>query len=222
MLHAVEFDQTFFQRPCYRLRPTVTDAEWSEFDRLAREISIFADLKSPASDLETASDALTRSFRKICTQVELSHHLTKVDSADRVVVTDSLALANDEHRAHAEHFLTSRFRQDPHIPSEVANNLYAAWIANSLGGRKRIASLGVNFCSFDDKDGVRHIDLLSVLDKGRGYATELLRAVASDAKSSGLRKILVTTEVENEPAMKAYRAAGFEIESFNSVFHFKN
>ena len=34
--------------------------------------------------------------------------------------------------------------------------------------------------------------------------------------------LLGTTEVENEWAISAYKAAGFDITSFASVFHFKN
>jgi len=222
MLYAIDFDQKFFERPCYRLRPTVTDAEWNQFDRLASESSIFADLKSPASDLATASHALKRSFRKICTQAELSHCLAEVQPVDRVTFADTLPLAKEQQRAHAEHFVTSRYRRDPDIPVQLANELYAAWVANSLGGSKRLAIVDGDFCSFEDRDGVRHIDLLSVLEKGLGHATDLLRAVVLDAKSRDLHKVRVTTEVENEVALRAYKTVGFNIECFNSVFHFKN
>jgi len=222
MLLQVDFDQKFFDRPCYRLRPEVSKTEWSQFEQFAHREPIFADLKVAASDLETAHQALQRSFRKICTQVELTHELAQIEPVEEVFFSDCLELTDAQRRAHAEHFRACRFRQDPLIPTHVAVDLYAAWIANSLRGGKRVAALGINFCSFVDANGIRHIDLLSVIDEGRGYGTRLLKAVAHDAKLSKLDEVRVTTEIENEASMKAYKAAAFDIGSFSSVFHFKN
>ena len=222
MLLSLEFDQKFFRRPCYRLRPEISKTEWNQFEQFSRREPIFADLKFAASDLETAHDALQHSFRKICTLVELTHSLAQVEPIEGVVFSDHLDLTKSDQRAHAEHFHACRFRQDPLIPTRIAVDLYAAWIGNSLNGGKRVAALGINFCSFADIDGIRHIDLLSVIEKGRGYGTRLLKAVAYDAKLSKLRQVSVTTEIENEPSIKAYTAAAFDIRAFSSVFHFKN
>jgi hypothetical protein len=220
MLQYLEFDQTFFKKPCYRLRPNVSQAEWSQFDQMARREDIFADLKISASDLDTAYCALQRGFRKICTQVELMHPLARVEPVGDVTFHDRLELTENQIRAHADHFRTCRFRQDPAIPTRIATNLYQQWIANSLSGNKRIAALGTNFCSFSDDHGVRRIDLLSVVGRGRGLARQLLKAIAYDARATHIEKIIVTTEVENEAAIKAYRATGFDILSFSSVFHY--
>jgi len=222
MLQRVDFDETFLKRPCYRLRPEVSQAEWGEIEQLAYRELIFADLKVAASDLETAHAALQRSFRKICTQVELFHPLEHLEFHEEVSFSDSLELTDAQRRAHAEHFRACRHRQDPLIPTPISIDLYTAWISNSLNGAKRVAALGVNFCSFGDGNGIRQIDLLSVIDKGRGYATRLLGAVASDAKRKGLREVCVTTEIENEASLKAYKAAAFDVRAFNCVFHFKN
>jgi hypothetical protein len=222
MLRHLDFDRRFLKRPCYRLRPEVTKSDWSRFEQIASCEAIFADLKAAASDLKIAHSAFQRSFRKICTQVELVHTLTNVEAVGDVVFRDRLELTNDQQRAHAEHFQASRFRQDPLIPTKVAIDLCTAWIAHSLSGHKRVATIGANFCSFADTNGVRHIDLLSVLEKRRGYATQLLKAVTCDARSKSLKGVLVTTEVENEGAMRAYEAAGFNVSSFANVFHFKN
>jgi Acetyltransferase (GNAT) family len=222
MLITVDFDEAFLKRPCYRLRPEVSQAEWSRFEQLARREPVFADLKVAASDLETAREAMQRSFRKICTQVELFHPLEPIEPDEEVSFGDRLDVTDDQRRAHAEHFRACRHRQDPLIPTPAAIDLYTDWIANSLGGGKRVAALGVNFCSFADGNGIRQIDLLSVIEKGRGYATRLLKAVASDAKRKGLREVCVTTEIENEASLKAYKAAAFQMRAFNCVFHFKN
>jgi ribosomal protein S18 acetylase RimI-like enzyme len=47
-----------------------------------------------------------------------------------------------------------------------------------------------------------------------------MQAVAADAKSKGLDEVWVTTEVENEAALKLYLNSGFDMQSFLSVFHF--
>jgi hypothetical protein len=79
-----------FRQPCYRLRPEVSSTEWQKFEQLARREAIFADLKVAASDLDTAFNALQRSFRKICTQVQLIHRLTEIEPIEDV----------DDHRRH--------------------------------------------------------------------------------------------------------------------------
>ena len=222
MLRFIEFDQKFFRRPCYRLRPEISKTEWNQFEQFSRREPIFADLKLAAADLATAHDALQYSFRKICTQVELTHPLAGVERITDVVFHDHLELTVSDQRAHAEHFRACRYRQDPLIPMQISIDLYAAWIGRSLSGGKRVAALGINFCSFADIDGSRQIDLLSVIEKGRGYGTRLLKAVAYDAKLSRLGQVCVTTEIENEASIKAYKAAAFDIRAFSNAFHFKN
>jgi hypothetical protein len=220
MLEFLEFDQRHFRRPCYRLHQPISDMDWLELEQSANNSRIFADLKVPASDLEMAQKALAHSFRRICTQVRLMNPLTEVEKVGGVMFCDRLPLSDNLHRKHAEHFFTSRFRQDPCVPKDIAIDLYTAWITNSLGGSKHVAAIGINFCSFADLNGIRQIDLLSVIEKRRGYGTRIMQAVAADAKSKGLDEVWITTEVENEAALKLYLNSGFDIKSFLSVFHF--
>jgi hypothetical protein len=130
-----------------------------------------------------------------------------------------LSLEPKDIEYHAANFATSRYRQDPLLDPEQANHLYARWVANSLSGRKRVASVGRNFCSFADSGNVRWIDLLSVLDKGQANATRLLRAVIDQAAMEGLTEIRVVTEVENAIALRVYRRTGFEILTFYNCLH---
>src|SRR5262245_45846257 len=222
LILALDFDRKFFCRPCYRLGPAVSKLEWLELDELVRQQALFADLKIAASDLETADEAFKHSFRKICTQVELTHRLRQVEPMDCVGFGDSLEMNDDQCWKHAEQFRSCRFRQDPLIPTQVAVDLYAAWIANSLSGGKRVAALGMSFCSFADTNQIRTIDLLSVTEKRRGHGTKLVRAVLYDAKSRHLREVRVTTEAENEASMNLYRALGFDVTAYSSVFHVMN
>jgi GNAT superfamily N-acetyltransferase len=222
LILTLDFDRRFFRRPCYRLSPAVSKLEWHEFDELVRQQALFADLKIAASDLDTADEAFKHSFRKICTQVELTHQLTRVEPVECVGFSDSLEMNDDQRWTHAEQFRSCRFRQDPLIPTQVAVDLYAAWIANSLSGGKRVAALGTSFCSFADTDQIRTIDLLSVIEKRRGHGTKLVRAVLHDAKSRHLREVRVTTEAENQASMNLYRVVGFDVMGYRSIFHVMN
>jgi hypothetical protein len=62
-------------------------------------------------------------------------------------------------------------------------------VRNSTSGEKRIASIGRNFVSFEDRAGVRWIDLVSVLDKRQGIAVKILAATIGDARRDRLEEV---------------------------------
>jgi len=224
MIQANSFDSEFFGMPCFRLTDPIAPPDLDALSRQAPRKPYFADAKVPASDLVTARLLLDRGFRRICTQVELIHPLTKLtaDAATHqtVEIKNIMHLSEDEIQAHASHFETSRFRQDPTVPIAAANALYAQWIRNSLSGSKRIALAAANFCTFSDNEHTRQIDLLSVLDKRQGYARSILSALLADARHNECTCVRVITEVENCAALAVYRRLGFTIERFISVFQF--
>ena len=210
MIRKSAFDEEFFGVPCFRLIDPIVPADLSALSRLSPRLPYFADAKVPASDLVTARLLLDRGFRRICTQVELIHPLTKLtaDAATHqtVEIKNIMHLSEDEIHAHASHFETSRFRQDPMVPIAAANALYAKWIRNSLSGSKRVACTGVNFCTFSDNGTSRLIDLLSVLDKRKGHARELLSTLLADARHSKSACVRVVTEAENIAALSVIAA----------------
>jgi hypothetical protein len=220
MITKSAFDEQFFGVPCFRLVDPIVSTDLSALPRSP----CFASVKVSASDLATARLVLNWGFRKICTQVQLFHLLTIMNTGAvtrrSAEIKDALGLSEGEIRAHASHFETSRFRQDPLLPAAAADALYATWIRGSLSGSKRVAFAGVNFCTFVDNGPNRRIDLLSVLDKRQGYARALLSALIANALHEKCASIRVVTEAENEAALTAYRSVGFVIERFINVFHF--
>lgn len=224
MLVDLEFDTECLGLPCWRLKPPIEKADLEALAGERRRGGLFADAKLPAADVAGASRLLEAGFTKACVQVELRHDLRVVDGgAEPCSGTagehDHLALQPDDIEGHAAHFVTSRFRQDVRIPEARANHLYARWIANSLAGRKRVFSIGRDFCTYEDKANVRTIDLLSVLDKRRGHARALLISLLDDARRRGLAAVHVVTEVENAAARAVYRSVRFEMVEFHTCLH---
>jgi len=181
---------------------------------------VFIDAKIRADELDSSRMLLDQGFRKICTQVELHHCLSGPTRASSLVlIRNQLKLSSDQVLRHAANFETNRFRLDPLVQRSIADALYAEWIRNSLSGAKRVAHIGENFCTFSDGNSTRSIDLLSVLEKRRGFARCILEAVLSEACDGGLNLVRVVTEAENTAALAVYRRVGFEIDRFISVFH---
>lgn len=210
MIERSAFDEKFLGVACFRLKPPIVEDDVIAICQLDGKDPCFVDTKLDASDIKTARRLLEIGFRKVCTQICLTHPLTKtVAASEKVRFGDHLELPPETIEEHAAHFVTSRFRQDPQIDPERSDSLYAQWITNSLGGRKRVVSIGRNFCTYADNGSVRSIDLLSVLDKRQGYAHLLLSALAVDAKDLGLDRLETVTETENGAAVRAYIKAGF-------------
>lgn len=223
MLTESRFDAEFLLLPCYRLTDPVSGGDLAALAQEMNDGPVFADVKLPAANLTAARMLQLFGFRRICAQVELRCDLersrpdTFQSTVDEIAITDSLFLNSNDIKSHAANFETNRYRQDPLLDWEAANNLYARWVSNSLSGRKRVAHVARDFCSFLDAGEVRSIDLLSVLDKRQGHAMRLVHAVIEDARGRGLAEVRVVTEVENEIALKVYRRAGFQINTFLRV-----
>ena len=224
MLVESKFDEQFLGLDCWRLEPPIDDADLAVLTAKRLRGELFADARLRSSDLEAARRLLALGFEKICVKIELHHDLRVIPdpagmSSEATTLVDRLPLTATDIEAHAEHFIASRFRQDLRIPKAAAKRLYAKWIANSLSGGKRIIALGQNFCSFEDVNSVRTIDLLSVQQKRHGYAKRLVRDLVEDAMQMKLQEVHVITEVENAGALSVYRSVGFEIFDFFTCFH---
>jgi hypothetical protein len=220
MLRRSPFEEPFLRATCYNLLPPVEPSDLDALAVIQSEGTLFASTKIDASEERTAHLLSQFGFRKICTQVSLRAPTNGTSaSADGVQIRERLDLNPEDIRAHALQIETGRFRQDPLIEPEVAIDIYAAWVRNSTQGAKRVASIDRNFATFADGPGIRSIDLVSVLDKGAGLAVKLLSAILDDARTKKLEQVQVLTDSNNLPALRAYRAAGFQLERSLVVFH---
>jgi GNAT superfamily N-acetyltransferase len=216
----VDFDAQAFGFPFYRV---------IRFDqeRLTRELDSLRDLRPVAADAKTAADDVTRThtllrlgFRKICMQIALERDPQGAAQGDpEVCITGRLDLDDDVLWRHARNFNRDRFSLDPLLPAEGRHRLYYQWLRNSLGGAKRVASLGPNLCTFSHKgDGVV-IDLVSILQPRRGIGARIVSTVTAAAAAAGARSVRVVTECENTAAWSLYQKSGFKPVQYTSAFH---
>lgn len=222
MLIVSTFDQRFLVTRCFRLQAPVTTADLDKLATLRAAGPLFADAKLPASDLASARQLLHAGFRKICIHAELEHDLSALSDRDGiggVIFVDRLQLSQTDIRAHAANFVMSRYRQDPLLNVDYGISLYTQWVTNSLSGFKQVAHIERDFCTFSDMNDTRSIDLLSVLDKQKGHAKLMLKALLHDAHKKSLSKVRVTTEVENSAALASYLGVGFKYHRFYACFH---
>ena len=215
------FDAEAFERPFFRVQRV--DETLPGLVQQLREThhSLMIDAKTPASDVEAARVLWSAGFRKVCMQMTLVHALDPVPPPEAgPVLTTRLLLPDDVRARHADNFSRDRFSLDPLIPREGIRRLYGAWIRNSLErGQKDVVHVGVNFCTLACSGGTAKIDLLSVLEPGRGIGRQLVTAACHRAHELGAERLLVTTECENARAWRLYQRCGFVPCEFVAVFH---
>lgn len=213
------FDSEAFGFPWYRVVDVAAPALAAEVAGLESAGPYAIDAKLPAEALDQARLLQGLGFRRICTQFELRHPLAATQAVPGVEFSDQLALPDDLLWRHAGNFTSDRFSQDPLLPEQGVRTLYRRWIGNSLAGRKRVAHDGRNFCTYAERPDGWSIDLVSVLDPGRGIGARILAALVARAGGRGAPSFSVVTECENRAAWRLYLKSGFAPARFVSVFH---
>lgn len=217
-----EFDSRHLDKSCFRLAEVTPQME-DELSFLRKtHRKLFIDAKIDASEVLLQRRLLAGGFYKVCCQVLLVKQLEEDLSHLKLSpsIQPCLDLSEDELRRHALNFRYDRFHQDAKLSAGSCDSLFMEWISNSTSGRKLVCCVGADFCTFSESDMQISIDLVSVLESGRGIGSALLQKLFQYATSSGCREISVTTEAENARALKLYRSNGFKIRDFVSVFHF--
>jgi GNAT superfamily N-acetyltransferase len=164
---------------------------------------------------------MRRGFRKICTQIELRHDLAGPTRAPEDAAIHSRAnLPAAAIDAHARNFRTDRFALDVMLSQSDHDRLFARWIRNSLeGGRHSVSLRDLSFVTFREEGSDAKIDLVSVLNKGRGVGTDLMNAVLCEARARRKTCVKVVTECENPPAIGLYMKVGFRPFRYYSCLH---
>lgn len=123
----------------------------------------------------------------------------------------------------------SRFRLDKSFGETAFKKLYKTWIdkfiASRFNGRvfvKLIHRELVGFITIETIKSQALIGLIAVDPKfqGQGIANQLLQKSLNFAKENGVKKLVVTTQNDNTPAMKLYSAFGFSIKSKTNIYHY--
>jgi GNAT superfamily N-acetyltransferase len=215
------FDTQIFGVPFFRVVALDLPALGKELTSLLRRPPLIIDAKIPANAHDATRILHGFGFHTVCTQIALVHRLFPVpDHPPAVSFARSSDMSEMAIRAHVENFRSDRFSLDFRIDRAARDNLYAAWIRNSIGGRAQLALYGANFCSFREGCDVLTIDLLSVLDKRRGIGRNLVNAVLAVARGRGVRAVQVVTECGNEAAWRLYLSCGFAVTGFLDCLHY--
>jgi len=125
----------------------------------------------------------------------------------------------------------SRFKTDINFVNNEFEKLYIKWVNDSID--KINADLII---VFKDADGCKgfitlkyesdfsEIGLLAVDEqsRGKGIGLSLLCYANNITKNRGLKKMLVTTQFENQAAVRLYEKAGYKIFSKKYIYHLWN
>ena len=121
-------------------------------------------------------------------------------------------------------FSESRFYHDPFYSKEEADNLYRAWIENSVNGQEadivfQIPETGFVTCKKTVK-GSGRIVLFGVKKKnrGKGYGTALLFRAMEWFAGQGADFVTVRTQLRNLKGMNFYLRFGFFIKAYDLMF----
>lgn len=217
-----EFDSSHLGKPCFRLL-NLGEAINFEFHQLIAYFpEIFIDAKIDHDNTSDANHLIGLGFTKIQSQVTYKRYPINadLDGVPIAGISDALRLSDQLILEHAKNFVFDRFHQDPKIRNRYADSLLARWIRNSLNGKKQVCYIGNNFCTYSHDQDVLTVDLVSVLDKRKGYGQALLTNLSQQCLKLGCSQIQVTTEEQNQAARNLYQLCGFNQTTANSVFHY--
>jgi len=216
------FDSDAFGHPFYRVHSFDPDGLRAELGQLPLETRVAVDAKVPASDVPNYQLLMALGFRPVAMMIHLTHRLEAAPEplpAARIV--PRLDLPEEVIWRHARNFRYDRFNLDPMLAKEGVARLFFRWITNSLTlGRQQVVHIGHDFCTFSLRpDGSAAIDLVSVLEHGKGTGKALVEATVAEARRLDASFLQVTTECQNAPAWNLYQRSGFKVAGFTAAMH---
>lgn len=128
-----------------------------------------------------------------------------------------------------ESSIFSRFRIDPHFPSQSCDRLYKLWMERSLKREIAIDVLGIKngeslagAVTVGLYEGRGNIGLISVMEssRGLGIGKALLLGAERRVIAEGLPLIQVVTQGKNLAACRLYEKCNYVKEKTENVFHF--
>lgn len=127
-------------------------------------------------------------------------------------------------------FKYSRFFNDPHLPEDKAQRIYAHWAESAFDQVGRYFALAKNdeeirgfaLFSVNKEASLGTIELLAVDDECRGVRAgkSILAAMETILSRMEILTINVGTQADNSSAMRFYSACGFRPKQCNSVYHY--
>ncbi len=121
-------------------------------------------------------------------------------------------------------FIESRFYNDPFFSKEEADNLYQAWIENSVKGKVAdlvlfIPDMGFVTCR-KSEGSVGQIVLIGIRRgfRNQGAGAMLVVEAVKFFRKEGIRSVTVRTQLKNISAMNFYLKRGFYIKGSDLVY----
>ena len=216
------FDSEIFGFPFFRLT-NLRNSFPCELKALSKLNfpSFGCDAKVLSTDLTSITSLLREGFVHVCDQITLQTSPTKTkfkkdSSAKEVSSLSKLILSS-----HANNFHEDRLSRDSRISNETVGRFYSKWISNSFSyTNKKVYSLASGLCITQIKQDTLKIDILSVLEKRKGFGTRITGHILAHAAETQVPRIEVTTESDNKGALKTYSRNGFQEKQKVSCFHF--
>jgi GNAT superfamily N-acetyltransferase len=125
----------------------------------------------------------------------------------------------------------SRFAVDPRIPAGAFRRLYEVWIRRSCLGEAADAvlvttrpggdePLGLATLSIDGDAASVGLVAVAQAARGRGVGSLTMRRAHDWLRARGVRTATVATQGDNGPALRLYRACGYEEVGRKAIYHF--
>ncbi len=122
----------------------------------------------------------------------------------------------------------SRFKIDPNFKNNEFEKLYTKWIEQSIKHENAEKVIGfllenkvVGFITIGFKNNMVDIGLIAVNEQNRNLriGKKLLQYVFNFALEKSIKNISVTTQKQNQGAMKFYLQSGFSINHITYIYH---
>jgi dTDP-4-amino-4,6-dideoxy-D-galactose acyltransferase len=228
----LEWDSQFFQRRIARLnRHRLDHATTAECARWCRHHRIdclyfLADSNDPETPrLAEANDFHLTDIRMTLVRVVVPEDFAanSFDGFRHAREDDLRALRSIARTSHHD----TRFYFDGHFEQEKCDLLYATWIENSFRGFAQAVLVAeadgepAAYLTCHLNDQASQIGLVGVGEghRGKGLATNLVRAFLSWSREQGAQRALVVTQGRNLPAQRLYQRNGFITSSMDLWYH---
>ena len=184
------------------------------------------DAKISATDNISLIQLQEEGFIRICDQITFEISSASLTSMTTNKAVELMKMDAPEISSHADNFKDDRLSLDSRIPRASIKRFYTKWIANSFSfPGKTIYSFQSGLCITHLKQDYLKIDLLSVLRKRKGVASQLIQHTLALPSIKKNQRVKVTTESHNKGAIKVYTRNGFQEKARVSclhLFHFAN
>lgn len=220
----LDWDTEFFGKDVFSLKTSSIDLIQDSFKSLPKNSLLYI-----FSDKELASYAKNLVDKKVTFVISLNEIDQDLGSLDGIFLYSHTPLSREELIfLSLESSKHSRYRIDPEISNDKADELYIKWIdktINNLATHEILALKRdgriVGMIAIKMVSGCHHIELVAVHPKyyRQGIAGKLIKASFQHALEKGVRDVSVVTQLDNVEACGLYKKYNFKIDTVKYLYH---